>query len=282
MTPKTVMLEIAGNFLDQFFWLRHGRTKRIPKWCRHVLFSKRDDWEPFIRADFKPFHHVTLEFEKMSEEAVERADFVVPYELSDLLWLSDRPSLTKNKPIPIPARRVVDLCHNKRLLNSTLVDLGFESLIPSTSVPLVPPYILKPNTGENSIGTFIVTSFDSEIRNSHLLADSENIKQQLIPGEYEYATHMAVRAGELLAELTIEYRFDTTLPIKGKSKRIWKRATSCPDVGKLLDVLRAIEFEGICCFNYKMVEGKIMLIELNPRFGGSLSPHFTYLLSQMR
>ncbi len=275
------LLEIAGKILNKTFWFRHNYPrKRVPEWCRHILFSKREGWEENIKADFKAFPQVMLTFGAMSIEAIERADIVVPYEFEDLLWLADRPSLTKKKFIPIPSRGVVELCHNKRLFNSTLSSLGFEEILPDDH-NLTPPYILKPNQGESSNGTFVVTSFDSEIRNANLVEDPSNLKQQLVLGMYEYATHMIVRNGKILAELTIEYRFATDKPVKGKTKCVWRRAVRCPDIENLLAVLQSIGFEGICCFNYKMVSGKIQLIELNPRFGGSLSSHFSYLLSQI-
>jgi len=281
MDAGTKIVKTTGKILNRAFWFRHNfPRKKIPEWCRHILFSKRESWEENIKADFEAFPQVTLTFGTMSIEAIELADIVVPYEFADLLWVADRPSLMKNKFIPVPSRAVVELCHNKRQFNSTLSNLGFDAFLPDDH-HLTPPYILRPNEGESSNGTFVVTSFDSEIRNAQLIQDPKNLKQQLVFGKYEYASHLIVRNGQLLAELTIEYRFATNKPVKGKSECVWRRAVKCPDAGGLLKVLQAIGFEGICCFNYKMVDGKIRLIELNPRFGGSLNPHFSYLLSQM-
>jgi hypothetical protein len=31
-----------------------------------------------------------------------------------------------------------------------------------------------------------------------------------------------------------------------------------------------LNFQGLCCFNYKLVDGQPVIFELNPRFGGSL------------
>jgi hypothetical protein len=281
MRLGTKVIRKVAQFLEHAHWFRQNRSTKIPAWCGNILFSKREAWEPYIRGDFKRYPTVKIEFGAMTVEAVQRADIVITYEYSDLVWLSERPWLTENKRIPIPSREVVDLCHNKRLFNATLVDMGFGALIPEEGEAPAPPYIVKPNEGECSNGAFVVTSYNSEIRNADLLQKPGNMKQKMIVGRYEYATHMIVRNGELLAELTIEYRFENEMPIKGLQDSVWERATECHDSATLLEVLRRLGFEGICCFNYKMVDGQMLLIELNPRFGGSLAPHFTYMLSQM-
>jgi len=46
-----------------------------------------------------------------------------------------------------------------------------------------------------------------------------------------------------------------------------------PELGAILPSLR---YEGLCCFNYKMDNGVLVVLELNPRFGGSL-PHQQYI-----
>jgi hypothetical protein len=281
MKPGAKVIRKIGQLLEHVHWFRQNRSVKIPSWCGNILFSRREAWEPFIRSDFAPYPNVKIVFGEMTVVAVQHADVVIPYEYNDLVWLSERPWLTENMRIPIPRRDVVDLCHNKRLFNARLCELGFGTLIPEECESPLPPYIVKPNEGESSDGAFVVTSFNSEMRNAELLDKPGNLKQKMIFGKYEYATHMIVRNGKLLAELTIEYRFESEMPIKGLHESVWERTTECHDSATLLEVLRRIGFEGICCFNYKVIDGQMLLIELNPRFGGSLAPHFTYMLSQI-
>lgn len=35
-------------------------------------------------------------------------------------------------------------------------------------------------------------------------------------------------------------------------------------------ILRALDYEGTCCFNYKFADGIPMILEINPRFGASI------------
>jgi predicted ATP-grasp superfamily ATP-dependent carboligase len=275
------IIKFQGRLLDSNYWLRNRQPAIIPSWCKRILFSKRDSWEYSIRQDFDYFPKVELEFSDLSVDAVARADIVVPYEFSDLLWLAEHPELTQNKRIPIPSSQVVEICHNKLLFNSKLIELGFNNLLPKTHISLEPPFILKPNEGENSDGIFFVSSHEILERNAEEINKRQSVKQEFIRGKYEYATHMIMRKGELLAELTIQYRFNSEYPVKGKTPEMWRRAVKCPEIQKLAKILRAIGYEGICCFNYKILDGQLKLIELNPRFGGSLTPYFTHMLSMI-
>jgi len=278
---KRAAIEKTSSFLDHLFWAKHEfHHSHLPDWCNRLLFSVRPPWERMVRSSFSDFPGVKIDFATLTEEIVERADLVVPLEFSDLQWLADRPDLVRNKPIPVPSRKLVELCHDKPAFNAAVIDLGFSDLIPSMEWPLDYPYIVKPSRGENSNSTFVIRSPSDEVKHAALLADSASFRQEMLAGPVEYATHMAIRKGKMLAELTIEYRFDDQLPVKGSDRYI-RRAISCPDSELLANVLRALGYEGLCCFNYKMISNKIKLIELNPRFGGSLAPHFKNFLAMM-
>jgi hypothetical protein len=103
----------------------------------------------------------------------------------------------------------------------------------------------------------------------------------MIVGREEYATHLIARGGEIITSLNIRYMFKEELPVKGKNREICKHVCPCPHLDLFAEVLRAIEFDGLCCFNYKM-HGKVpMILEINPRFGASLCPYFAIFASRM-
>ena len=39
------------------------------------------------------------------------------------------------------------------------------------------------------------------------------------------------------------------------------------------NILSLMNYQGICCFNYKILDGKPKIFEINPRFGGTM-PYF--------
>jgi hypothetical protein len=93
-------------------------------------------------------------------------------------------------------------------------------------------------------------------------------------GRKEYATHLNFTGGRVVSELTVEYTFATNQPIKFRDRAL-RRYTRCPDLTTLVTILRALNYEGLCCFNYKMLDGVgHVVFELNPRMGGSLGDFF--------
>jgi hypothetical protein len=74
--------------------------------------------------------------------------------------------------------------------------------------------------------------------------------QRLILGCKEYATHINFIDGRVVSELTVEYVFATAQSIKVKDRAL-QRYVRCPDLTALVTILRALNYEGLCCFNYK-------------------------------
>ena len=55
----------------------------------------------------------------------------------------------------------------------------------------------------------------------------------------------------------------------------------CADPVTLQMMLRAIGYDGLGCANYKFEQGRLQLIEINPRLGGSLCDYFFSFLRSM-
>jgi D-alanine-D-alanine ligase-like ATP-grasp enzyme len=47
-------------------------------------------------------------------------------------------------------------------------------------------------------------------------------------------------------------------------------------------MLAALGFSGLCCVNYKLVDGNPMIFEINPRCGFSLCAHFPQVLDALQ
>jgi predicted ATP-grasp superfamily ATP-dependent carboligase len=239
----------------------------------NILFSVHDRWEKRIKFGFAFTRH-KVTFGSLDYEKINNYDLVVPFEIPELSYLRNNQKYISNNMIPIPSMESVELCNDKYLLNKSLIDNGFELVIPKMGSKLNIPYILKKKIDAWGINSHMILNDEIEDKYSNLLQHSDYFLQEAIPGKKEYATHIIVKNKEIINVLNIEHIFRIEFPIKGKDKRIVTRITPCPHIELFRAILIKIEFEGLCCINYKELDEKPYLIEINPRFGGSLAPFF--------
>jgi hypothetical protein len=249
-----------------------GRYQKPPDWCRRIAFSPQLLLEPRIRKCFASWP-IEITFAKLTELTLDDFDLVVPLEIDDARWLAAQSDFNECNAIPMPPVEVIDLCNDKLAFDSALASLGFgrhAALRHSTAYP----YVLKPRREAASVGTHIVRDEVDEQSLSTQLHDPDYFTQRLVPGRKEYATHLNFTDGRVVSELTVEYTFATNQPIKFRDRAL-RRYTRCPDLTTLVAILRALNYEGLCCFNYKVLDGVgPVVFELNPRFGGTLCEYF--------
>lgn len=238
-----------------------------------ILFSKKDDWEPIIRRDFRYTRH-KLTFDSISLENIKKHDLIVPLSIDDILYLNEVRTLIDDNAIPIPTAESVRLCNDKYLFNKTLIENKFEKLIPRMGKDLKYPYILKKRIDAWGVNSHIITDKEHEDKFRNEINSQEYFCQDLVYGKKEYATHMIFSKGMARNSINIEYTCDTDIYIKGKNTILYTRKGDCPYIDLFCSVLELIGFEGLCCINYKVSNNLPLILEINPRFGGSLSNHF--------
>jgi len=245
-----------------------------------IHFSNRPEWIiPILRGMACTRHEVN--FGGLTPDFLRDCDFFVPLTMDDLKHLAQFPDQVAHFPIPIPSMESLLLCDEKIRLNQMLGDNGFGSHIPRTGRDLPLPFILKRNTGEFGKECHLVTSDQAKDAHSDKLDSPEYFTQELIAGPVEYATHILFKNGKILRSLNIEYHFSTAHPIKGKEQASGLKVCRCPHLDLFASILRMLGFEGLCCFNYKVRDQRPFLLEINPRFGGSLCPYFFSFLRQI-
>ena len=249
-------------------------------WCRRILFSPQPTWEPMIRRSFAGRHAAHLEFAEFTQDRVRAADLVVPLSVEAARLLHAHPQWNVPTPMPLPAPEVVALCSDKVALNLALIDHGFGDHVPSMQVAGRYPHMLKKRCDENSVHTHVVHGPQDAARWEDCVSDPAYYTQRFVPGRKEYATHLLMRDGQAAAHLTVEYAFRSDTPIKGKDPS-FHRLVACPDLRLLVHMLRAIGYEGLCCFNFKVEDGRVQILELNPRFGGSLAHYFVLFVRRL-
>lgn len=253
--------------------LARWRFRKPPDWCRRIAFSEQESWEPVLRNGFAGWS-IDIVFANIPDLALEEFDLVVPLNVDDALWLAAQPVFNARNPIPMPSTEVINLCDDKQAFSNALVAAGFGMHVPLRATPTVYPYILKKRRDHSSISTQIIRDAADERGLRNLAQDPEYFTQQLVLGCREYATHISFIGDSVVSELTLEYTFPTDQGIKLRSPVLYRRYTRCPDLALLVGILRALRFEGLCCFNYKLARGRVVVFELNPRLGGTLCPYF--------
>jgi hypothetical protein len=238
-----------------------------------ILFSPKPEWESDLRKAFRRTHH-TIAFGELSAESIVDCQLVVPLAIRDLTRVCGLRNLIPDNPIPIPSMECITLCDDKYLFNQSLAVNGFERFLPRMGGNQRYPYILKKRIDEWGEHSYILSDAREEESFSSALSDPEYFSQEFVAGRREYATHIVFRHRQIVCSLSIEYFFGTDLPVKGRDKPNIVRPCRCPYLKLFSSVLASIDFEGLCCINYKVQENRPLILEINPRFGGSLRPYF--------
>jgi carbamoylphosphate synthase large subunit len=150
-----------------------------------------------------------------------------------------------------------------------MIALGFGDLIPELlpDPPAVFPYVRKARSGDFGDGIRIVRRPEDDRGRP-----PRSFCQRAVEGAYEYVLHLLRVDGRIHYTLCYRYFMGDTLSVRGREQPA--RTISHAEPGRALrpcaDILDALEFEGTCCFNYKWDAGALRILELNPRFGGSL------------
>lgn len=201
-------------------------------------------------------------------------DIAVPLTLSDASVLRDRHWAHRDKFL-VPSVAVTALCHDKKMLNETLLSSRFGHLIPpiQEKATRTPPYVLKRRDALSGQEIFIVRTPEEEATHGDRLLSDRYFCQTYVDGCIEYATHMLIADGALLYHSTNQYRM-APHAVKGDHGRPLRETCgiemATAVIAELTEVLRLIGFEGACCIDYKIESGQIRLLEINPRCGFSL------------
>jgi hypothetical protein len=256
-----------------FAWLSFQKPMRI-------LVSDVPGVRGQIEEGISQYSRHTVEFGPISASSFEKFDLVLPIPISDLLQAAECSRGFKN-PLPLPSREAVELCDDKLKFNQRLIEAGFGAHIPGMGTCLPRPYILKKRIGVSGKECHVIRDYAEESAARELLQDPDYFCQEIVPGTLEYATHVLFANNRIVKSLNVRYEFATESPIKGQDKFLSRGICSCPYLGLFSKILRTIEFQGLCCVNYKVANGRPYILEINPRFGGSLAPYFFSFLRHL-
>ena len=283
--PKTnpwfkLMRLAASVYKAGFFAFETAHARLFPVPGIRILFSANEGFETNIRRGFKLLHYEIL-FEGFAPENIRENDLLVPLNINDVRTLSEMRHMIKDKRIPIPTLEAVNTCDDKHLFTKTLIDKGFKDVLPKIGDDLPVPFFLKKRSDWGGSNTRLISDAEQYEKSKDLINNPDYFRQELIEGKNEYATHILFRDHKIVTTLTIKHVFANKQHINGRDKSVYSKISRCAHLNTFSSILDTIGFEGLCCFDYKVINGNPYLFEINPRFGGSLGTYFFTILRRL-
>ena len=277
----TMALRIHGRLsIDAFHWQARlqALVRRAPP--LRILVAPHPNFEPRIRKSLRG-HAMALTVSPLDQADLGAHDLVVPLRTSDALWLAERRETLPRQRLPVCRTDVVRLCDDKLALNQRLIALGFGDHIPALLPEPQWPCVLKGRWSTDSAATHLLRDADDARRHAAALQDGAYFCQEAVLDPREYASHLVVQDGRIRQHMTNEYHCRDALFINGGRVSYTRRLVRSPHLPLLERMLAAIGFEGLCCVDYKVRDGRLQLLEINPRLGGSLAYSFGAFMSTL-
>lgn len=235
-----------------------------------ILFSQKEDWSHLIKSELKEYVPF---FYELDEVLPSNFDLVIPLTVDAQRYLNDHPDLLTEAKVLIPSNACIDLCDDKAAFQQFLVSIGMGQFTPRTNEPFSYPYILKKKISGWGLDIFIIRDAETEQVHQEQLISSEYFTQEYIEGQEEYTTHIIFHEGQAKFFKSLKFTFGEHYFVKGKDfKETFVERVDHECFRQIFEtILDKIGYQGICCFNYKLVDGEPKIFEINPRYGGSLT-----------
>ena len=188
--------------------------------------------------------------------------------------LDEMRALIAHNRLPIPSRNAIDVCDDKLAFHQRMIANGLADFVPRIDDALAPPYMLKGRRGHAGKTVHLVLD-DTDACDLPANADpGDYFRQELVPGRYEYCNHILFIDGRIRRALCIEHDMGRDISVKGSLKPRRQRIVRSRYLPVFARILAALEFEGLCNIDFKLRDGKPVVMEVNPRMGLSLCPYF--------
>jgi carbamoylphosphate synthase large subunit len=197
----------------------------------------------------------------------------------------EQPGLNHRKFIAAKPK-IVMLADDKSAFNAFLLDHGYGRFLPRPAEPDEIPFVVKRRRDTGGQHTRLIGDSDERLNWQHLYDDPDYFCQEFVPGDTEYTTHLIYLDG-IRYSCTIRFDMNRQHYIRGARMQPYRNVQISivdSEFDSIFDdILASLGFEGICCFNYKIIGGQPVIFELNPRFGGSLPRDIdNFLIAMMK
>jgi len=166
----------------------------------------------------------------------------------------------------------VSLTDDKPRFMEFLADNGFAEFAPEVYRDDVAyPFIYKKRIDIAGKNSHVIASAKDRAQFESGIPNEEYFKQEYVGGRTEYTTHLLAVKGESTFDSTMEFVFDRDAYVRGvRCEPAETRKVETPFVDVFQAILKALNYSGTACFNYKIADGVPKIFELNARAGGSL------------
>lgn len=173
-------------------------------------------------------------------------------------------------PSLIPTKSMIETFANKLAFSCYVNDNNLSLMTPKiyTIDNIVYPCIIKRTNLNNGNGCNILNN-ENDLK-KYLNSNKKYVIQNIIYDNIEYTTHCICHNGNILWHVTYVYKLDSQCTIKKGYVDSHKYEISNIVLSELQSFLLPIKYQGPCNIDYKVIDGHIMVMEINPRFGGSL------------
>ena len=250
-----------------------------------VLFSRKAGWQKAIEHGMdKNDQPVVTFFYNLDEVNPDLFDYIIPLTINEQKHLNQYYPYLDGQKVINPSNSSMDMCDDKEFFAHHLVKIGFGDYVPKTNGNLNYPYILKRKIGEWGVGVTVITDAECELTHAAWLESDDYFRQEYIEGGNEYTTHIIIHNKSIVFYRTLEFKFCDRFFVKGINvKHQAKNEVDHSHLRNLFEcILNEVKYQGICCFNYKLIGGKVKIFEINPRYGGSMTDFINEALTSYK
>jgi carbamoylphosphate synthase large subunit len=182
---------------------------------------------------------------------------------------------------------LVRMFANKRHFAKAIQEKGFAEYIPKNwlgeEAPEFPCLIKRENLNAGE-GIYWVENFNelNRIKLDPIFSGQSYFFEEHIPGEEEFVAHIVAKNGDILLIHTFCYFMENenSIRVPGNPQKIVS-VELAPHLQAIFgSVIKAFDYSGPGCINFKIYNGVPKIFEINPRMGGSLmmSHNVPYLI----
>ena len=204
----------------------------------------------------------------LQKEGARHTNYIMPLDESHMLELYNA-----NIPAMMPRQDIINAFSNKVLFAQYAQQQGFSHMIPKTyyapqhSDALV---AVKPPCGGASCGVYV-----SPLKNVQPHLFHSSVVQEYIDTNMEFAGYFVAKNGSVLRPCLAYLRVYPKVPyIKAHDdKTVQNRIMMDPIYVDVIDqFIKPTGYTGTFCVDFKLnKQGVLIILEINPRLGGSLS-----------